>query len=75
MDPNQIKQAADGVIAASAAYEEKCEASRVAYREELQALNRLNNAQKALDKMLLEARKAAPSSSDWRNSMQRFPAS
>lgn len=62
MDYNKLL---DDVATAQAKHGNAVEHVRIARSEETAALNRLNEAQKALDKALADLRKGAAHDSDW----------
>jgi uncharacterized membrane protein (DUF106 family) len=65
MDIEDIKTAYAELESAKAALVEAEERTRAARSEETIAVNRLNKAQKAIDDLQIEMRKAAPRQSTW----------
>lgn len=65
---DDISKAFKELADAAERYNECSQQVSFARSAETTALNRLNNAQKALDELVASLRKAAPRDSDWRRS-------
>lgn len=61
------------VAAATERYKSSLDATATARREETAALNRLNEAQRQLDKIIAQMRKESPRDSDWKEPARGDP--